>query len=225
MGHVRFGWLPYSASMSEASTSGLLDLSRKWSVSLTKDVAARVFLYFRRLLEWNVRVNLTGARSMADLMGDHMPDSFAVSRLVPADSDLVDVGSGGGLPAIPFSIIRPDCRVTLLEPRAKRIAFLNTAVRECGCANVRVVRGRIEDWGTSRFSVATSRATFPPDEWLEKAPLLLGSGGRIILLTTVDGRHKAGDHQVVDSVEYQTSTGTRRWAGCFCSTWNTPEAD
>src|SRR5450631_204870 len=118
--HVLTVSLPYSGYMFEQSSSGVLNLAHRWLFSLTTDAAERVCLYFRRLLEWNVRVNLTGARSMVDLIGNHLPDSFAVSRFVPVGSDVVDVGSGGGLPAIPFSIIRPDCRVTLLEPRAKR---------------------------------------------------------------------------------------------------------
>lgn len=211
--------------MFDESPSGVLDLAHRWSLFPSQDVAERIWLYFSRLLEWNVRVNLTGARSMASLIGDHLPDSLAVSRFVPPGSDVVDVGSGGGLPAVPFSIIRPDCRVTLLEPRAKRIAFLNMAVRECGCVKAKVVRARVEEPGVSGFSVAMSRATFPPDEWLERAPLVLSPGGRIVLLSSLDARPNVDKPLMLDCVEYQTSSGAMRWAGCFCSTWNTPEDD
>jgi 16S rRNA (guanine(527)-N(7))-methyltransferase RsmG len=225
MRYVFKGLLPYSGCMFGDLPSGVLNLAHGWSFSLTTDIAERVCLYFRRLLEWNVRVNLTGACSMADLIGNHLPDSFAVSRFVPPDSDVVDVGSGGGLPAIPFSIIRPDCRVTLLEPRAKRIAFLNTAVRECGCGNANVVRGRVEDCDASGFTVAMSRATFPPEVWFAKAPLILGPDGRIVVLSSDDASPSIRDARLLDSVEYQTAVGVKRWAGYFCSTWNTSKAD
>jgi 16S rRNA (guanine527-N7)-methyltransferase len=172
----------------------------------------------RRLLEWNQRVNLTGARSIRELLGEHLPDSFALCRLVPEGSDVVDVGSGGGLPAIPFSILRHDCRITLLEPRAKRVAFLKTAARECGCANIKVVRGRLEDVTSSRFDVATSRATFPPNRWLELAPSVLAPEGRFVVLANLADRPSSMKVRLIDSVEYRTTNNTMRWAGCYCST-------
>jgi 16S rRNA (guanine527-N7)-methyltransferase len=223
VGHVAEGPFPYSGAMLDELRSGVLDVAGGWSCPLTKEAVDRVLLYFRRLLEWNVRVNLTGARSMTDLIGDHLSDSFAISRFAPPNSDVLDVGSGGGLPVIPFSIIRPDCMVTLLEPRAKRVAFLNTAVRECGCSKATVVRSRIEDFGASRFSVATSRATFRPEEWFEKASCVLAPGGRVVLLSTETVYPGGGDKQLIDCAEYRTTSGATRWAGCFCSTWNTPE--
>ena len=217
--------LPYIGAMLEESRSGILDVAREWSFPLAVEVADRVLLYFQRLLEWNIRVNLTGARSMADLICDHLPDSFALSRFSPQNSDVLDVGSGGGLPAIPFSVIRPDCKITLLEPRAKRIAFLNTAIRECGCRNTKVVRSRFEDFRGSSFSVATSRATYRPVEWFEKAVSVLAPGGRVVLLSTEEARPAGESWKLIDCAEYRIASGANRWAGCFCSTWNTQEAD
>ena len=194
------------------------DLARKWSFALTSDVATRVSAYVDLLLKWNTRVNLTGARSVADVLGDHLPDSFALSRFVPEGTAVVDVGSGGGLPGIPLAILRSDCRITLVEPRAKRVAFLNTATRVCGCSNAVVFRSRLEGCDLARFSVAISRATFSPDEWLRVGPPLLVPGGRIILLTTTKGPSNADGLRLVDSLQYETASNTVRWAGCYCST-------
>ena len=200
----------------------LADLARKWSFAMTSDISSRVSVYIDLLLEWNRRVNLTGAGSVGEVLGDHLPDSFALSRFSPEGADVVDIGAGGGLPGIPFAILRPDCRVTLIEPRAKRVAFLNTATRMCNCRNTTVVRSRLEEYESSGFSVAVSRATFAPEEWLEVGPGLLAHGGRIVLLTTNEVPTAENRLRLVDSVEYRTSGGTTRWAGCYCSTWNTP---
>lgn len=197
------------------------EAARQWAFPLSVENGDQVLAYFQRLLEWNVRVNLTGAGSMADLVGDHLPDSFALSRFVPVGADLLDVGSGGGLPALPFSILRPDCGVTLLEPRAKRVAFLNTVVREGGSSSAKVVRGRFEDFGAFRFSVVASRATFPPVEWLRMGRAALVPGGRLVLLSTEEVLPEASALQLIDSAQYRTASGASRWAGCFCSTWNT----
>jgi 16S rRNA (guanine527-N7)-methyltransferase len=210
--------LTYSQAMSVEAVSGVLALAGDWSHALDAGVAERVALYLERLLEWNRRVNLTGARTFADLLGEHLPDSFAMSRLVPPASSVVDVGAGGGLPGIPFAILRPDCRTTLLEPRAKRVAFLNTAVRECAYRNALVVRGRLEEVESPHFDVAVSRATFPPDEWLDLAPRLLASSGRAIVLATDPVRPRADSARLVDSLEYRASSGSGRWAGCYCFT-------
>jgi 16S rRNA (guanine527-N7)-methyltransferase len=204
--------------MLDEARSDVLSVARDWPGTVGEDVADRIALFMRRLLEWNQRVNLTGARSFEDLLGEHLPDSFAISKLVPLDSSVVDVGAGGGLPGIPFALLRPDCRVTLLEPRAKRVAFLNTAARETACKNVSVVRARLEEVASLRFDVAVSRATFSPEEWLELGPSLLLASGRVVLLTTFAVKPRAANARLVDSVGYETSGGSARWAGCYCFT-------
>ena len=196
----------------------ILRTAEDWSFPVSTEAAERISRYFQLLLEWNFRVNLTGARDSDELLGDHLPDSFALARLLPNSSDVVDVGSGGGLPAIPFAIVRPHSRTTLVEPRAKRVAFLNTVVRVCGCFNVRVIRTRLDEFRSPVFSAATSRATFSPEEWLELAPSLLVPGGRIVVLAAKQIQSPVAKLTLVDSVEYRTAHGSPRWAGCFCST-------
>ncbi len=207
--------------MSVEASSGIVALARNWDHVLDADVAEGIVLYMRRLLEWNVSVNLTGARTITDLLSEHLPDSFAMSRLVPAGSNVVDVGAGGGLPGVPFALLRPDCSVTLLEPRAKRVAFLNTAVRDCACKNTVVVRARLEEVESNLFDVAVSRATFPPDEWLVLAPRLLISSGRAVALATDAvrlGTDGANGARLMESFKYTTGNGSTRWAGCYCFT-------
>jgi 16S rRNA (guanine527-N7)-methyltransferase len=210
--------LTYAKYMSEERRADILTLGRQWAFSVAADVADSIALYMQQLLLWNERVNLTGARNIADLLGEHLPDSFALAKLIPEGAQVIDVGSGAGLPAIPFAILRSDCQVTLVEPRAKRVAFLNTAVRTCGCKGISILRKRFEDLHEVRFSVATSRATFSPEAWLKMAPSLLSPNGMIIVLTTSQVQLDSPQPTLIDSIEYRSSSGASRWAGSYCFT-------
>ena len=76
---------------------------------------------------------------------------------------LIDVGSGGGFPAIPIKIMRPDIDVTLLEATGKKCDFLKIVIEELGLKNIRVVNGRAEDLGKDKnfrecFDICSARA-------------------------------------------------------------------
>jgi 16S rRNA (guanine527-N7)-methyltransferase len=136
-------------------------------------------------MAWNARINLTGARTFDDLIAEHLPDAFALARALEEPAHVVDVGSGSGLPAIPLAILRPQLRTVLVEPLAKKVAFLRTAIRELALgAAVSVQSTRAEALGDAAYDVALSRATFPPPEWLGVARRLVRPGGRIMVLTT-----------------------------------------
>lgn len=203
----------YSGEMaSDDLTAEILQLAKEWSIDLVSDAMQRLGQFCSLLLEWNKRVNLTGAQSLQDLASEHLPDSFAAARLVPKSSRVVDVGSGGGLPGIPFALLRPDCRMTLVEPRAKRVAFLRAAARQCRAASISVVRGR-HDVLQEAFSVAMSRATFAPDEWLGIAKGMVGSVGGVLVFST---RPVVQSGAVLeDSVKYEVGRGSERWAGFY----------
>ena len=193
---------------------GIKALARAWNVEVTDEVDARIADFLCLLLKWNKVINLTGAGSFEDLAEEHLPDSLALCRFVPAGSRLVDIGSGGGLPALPFAISRPDCTVTMVEPRGRRVAFLRTAVREIGGKNVEVVQGRLECALGGGYDIAVSRATFPPEAWLEQAQGLVGGGGRVVAF----GAGPLGPSSswaLGDSVSYKTARGVARWVGFF----------
>jgi 16S rRNA (guanine527-N7)-methyltransferase len=183
-----------------------------WNQPMSEAQEGLVARYFDLLLVWNGRINLTGAGSVGDLVDGHLPDSFALSRLVPPDARVADIGAGGGLPGIPLAIVRPDCHVTLVEPRAKRVAFLRAAVRELGLGAA-VTHGRLEAAGSAAFDVADSRATFDPATWLQAGRRLVREGGRIVVFASREVRRE-GFESAVD-VAYVSGTGAPRWAGAF----------
>jgi 16S rRNA (guanine527-N7)-methyltransferase len=196
----------------------LARLAQEWKFPLTSDASLRVMQLCRLLIQWNSTVNLTGARSVAEVIGEHVVDSFAMARLVPAGSSVVDIGAGGGLPGLPFAITRPDARVTLVEPRAKRVAFLRTAIRELQLKSTEVVRERAAGLTSGSFDVAASRATFPPEEWLDLGLGLVRPGGLVLVFAGQEWRPDNSSLPASDSLSYVTASGRGRWIGAFCST-------
>jgi len=208
----------YSPIVTVSGMELIANVARRWKTDLSAEGAQRLAAYLDLFLDWNARINLSGAKSLNDLIEDHLPDGFAMASLVPAGSRVCDIGSGGGLPGLPFAILRPDCKVVLVEPRAKRTAFLNAAVRAAACGNVAVERIRLEEMGVGRFDVAASRATFPPLEWLEAAKVLLAPGGSTLVFAVSEVKGTSALAVLRQAVEYQTGKGSPRWLGMLCST-------
>jgi 16S rRNA (guanine527-N7)-methyltransferase len=120
---------------------------------------------------WNTKVNLTGAKDARALTEILFADACVLAQVVPENARVIDVGAGGGAPAIPLALLRPDVSVTLLEPRRLRVAFLRTAIASLGLSDrASVEQGKLvrPEPFAGRFDIAMSRATFAPAEWLER---------------------------------------------------------
>jgi 16S rRNA (guanine527-N7)-methyltransferase len=117
--------------------------------------------YVDMLAHEGVVRGLIGPRETDRLWDRHILNSAAVASLVPHDSTVVDVGSGAGLPGIPLAMLRPDLRITLLEPLLRRVTFLTETVDALGLGDrITVVRGRAEDHH-ERYAVVLARAVAP----------------------------------------------------------------
>jgi 16S rRNA (guanine527-N7)-methyltransferase len=200
-----------SAGVREA----LRQLAARFSECLSPRQEEQLEGYLGLLLEWNRSINLTGATTPADLISDHLPDSFALVRLVGAGGDLLDVGSGGGLPGIPAAVLRPDLPITLVEPRSRRRAFLSQVIHRLGLGGVTVLGGRAEDLRPGH-AVAVARAVFPPDEWLAVGGRLVEPEGRVVVLIPSDSPWSPpAGVQVLDEVRYSAGARERLALSCF----------
>lgn len=188
-------------------------LAARLAVALSPASTEALLAYGRLLLEWNQHINLTGADSLTELIEEHFADAFAVAGQLAAALRVVDVGSGGGLPAIPAALLSPDASFVLLEPTQKKAAFLRTAVRVLGLRSrvsvftERLQRGEIP--GGQAFDVAMSRATFAPDQWIALAEGVVRPGGRIFALASSPTIVPSPGLRLESIVEY--GSGTRRW--------------
>ena len=154
----------------------------------------KVQQYAHLLLEWNRSINLTGARTLEEV--EALIDDAGV--LVEASwggiTRVIDIGSGGGLPAIPLAVEMPDIQFTLLEANARKCAFLEHVAGTLGLANVAVVPGRAEELGhqpalREQFDRAISRAAARPEVLLELALPFVTTGGDLLAeVSAVDPR-------------------------------------
>jgi 16S rRNA (guanine527-N7)-methyltransferase len=143
--------------------------------------------YARLLRWWAPRVDLVAPGDLARLESRHIDDSLKARKIVasaPAGGAL-DAGSGAGFPGVPLAIVDPGRSWRLLEPRAKRAAFLDEVVRELDL-NAEVVRKTTQRAATDpslagAHAVVTARALAPPSVAFELvAPLVSPGGLRIV---------------------------------------------
>ena len=130
-------------------------------------------------LKWNSSINLSAARTV-DEIREHVEDSLQVVPHLPPAKRVLDVGSGGGFPVVVAAISCRDIEFVSLEPVHKKHAFLRTAARELGLANLTCIAARLEDHDGRDYDLAMSRATFDLREWIERALPFVKIGGRVL---------------------------------------------
>jgi 16S rRNA (guanine527-N7)-methyltransferase len=164
--------------------------ARRANAYLTLAMLEPLEIYFRLLTQWNAKINLTALP--LDVPTDETFDRLlieplAAARQVPDTSDVwFDLGSGGGSPAIPLKIARPALRLTMIESKTRKAAFLREAVHAVGLAQVTVENDRFEEVALKAESVGvahlvTVRAVRADSELFSTAGLLLGRNGRLLL--------------------------------------------
>ncbi|RAY14707.1 16S rRNA (guanine(527)-N(7))-methyltransferase RsmG [Actinomadura craniellae] len=154
-------------------------------------VLATAEQYAEFLADAGVQRGLIGPREIDRLWERHLINCAVLSEAVPKDAQVVDIGSGAGLPGLVLAIIRPDLHITLLEPLLRRTKFLDECVEMLGLKNVEVRRARAEEVaGEFSVDVVTARAVAPLDRLAGWALPLLRPGGELLALK---GERAAGE--------------------------------
>ena len=148
------------------------------SIDLPAAAEEKLLAYAALLYKWNKTFSLTALREQDKAVSHHLLDSLAILPFVPS-GNLLDVGSGGGMPGIPLAIARPELQVTLLDSNSKKAAFLRQAAIELALPNVAVHCGRVEQYHPPMtFSAITSRAFAELADFVNLSRHLLASKGR-----------------------------------------------
>ena len=169
---------PYSAS-SDPTAPPMPEVAG----TIFGQAAPKAAHYARLLAGPGVDRGLIGPNEIPRLWERHLLNCAVVASLVPTPCSLVDLGSGAGLPGIVLALLLPDAKVTLLEPMAKRAAFLEECVTELGLDNAGVRRARAEELaGTLMVDVVTARAVAPLDRLAAMAVRLLRPGGIVLAI-------------------------------------------
>jgi 16S rRNA (guanine527-N7)-methyltransferase len=199
----------------------LVEVASRLDVSLPDGASEALETWLDLLVAWNVRVDLTAARGTDELVDLMLADALVLSSRVPEKARVVDVGAGAGAPGLALALVRPDIRVTLVEPLAKRGAFLRTVMGTLGRVDLELVNctGQgLASVGERRWDVALARATLRPSAWLELAASLLDMGGSAWVFLARDQAPTRTGMTEVESVEYAWPlTGARRRLVRFAS--------
>lgn len=166
--------------MREALAAGLKELGLVNAASAS-DVLEKLLRYAELLQKWNRVYNLTAIRSANEVVTHHLLDSAAVVPLfqkrMPQARRVLDVGSGGGLPAVPLALLRPDLQVEAIDAVGKKVAFINQAAIDLGLKNLCARHSRVEKLSGS-YDVIISRAFASLADFTSLTAHLLASNGR-----------------------------------------------
>jgi len=181
----------------------LVALVDRVAAAFEAPVRRHLVTWLQRLQEWNARIDLTAARSPEELVDLMLADAVALTPHIPQDARVVDVGTGAGAPGLALALLRPDLRVTLVEPLGKRAAFLRTALGAVSRADVTIERARGEAVeGRRAWDVALSRATLPPPAWLALAVTLAAPGGSVWALLAKDEPPSSARAELAQDLSY-----------------------
>ncbi len=172
-----------------AFREALREQARAAGISLDLNQLGHLEHYFRLLRQWNRAMNLTGL-PLSDFP-DRTLNRLFIEPLQAAqvveDAALVwfDLGSGGGSPAIPLKIVRPQLRLTMVEAKSRKSAFLAEVVRSLALTGTDVLTTRIEELTPSvtagHADLVSIRAVRIEDDLLRTVGVLLRPGGRLLL--------------------------------------------
>ena len=175
--------VPPSAALSSAVPSSAVPSSAGLAADMFGDALPQAEKYAALLTGAGVERGVVGPAEADRIWDRHLLNCGVLARLIPVKCTLVDLGSGAGLPGIVIAILLPGVRVTLLEPLARRVDFLNECVTALGLANAQVVRGRAEDMaGRVLADVVASRAVAPLDKLVGLSVGLARPGGRVLAM-------------------------------------------
>ena len=156
-----------------------------FGISLAAQQSRALLTYLELLLRWNRKINLTAIRRPEECVTRHFGESLYLAKWVPLGGRLLDVGSGAGFPGLALKVAEPELAVTLLEPVAKRRAFLKEVARECGFDRVEVRGERLEGYlrlpPATPFNLVTARAVGKLEALARDSAKCLAPGGRLCL--------------------------------------------
>ena len=164
--------------------------SRRAKAHLTLQMLDPLEAYFRLLMRWNGTINLTGLpleRPTDETFDRLLVEPLAAARRIADRSGVwFDLGSGGGSPAIPLKIARPALKLTMIESKTRKAAFLREAIRTIGIAEAEVLSERFENVAAApgfsgRADLVTVRAVKAEPGLFDTAGLMLKDGGRLLL--------------------------------------------
>ena len=203
----------------------------KAGLFISDDLADRLSAYIDLLTRWNRKINLTALDDPDEAVDRLLLEPLAAARyLAPGARALMDVGSGGGSPAIPLKLALPALRLTMVEAKARKSAFLREAVRTLDLRDTTVETARYEELLARPelhevFDVLTTRAVRVETRALNTLQAFLAPGGDILLFRGPTGPDAPtivvpplewrGTHPSIESLQSRVTILRKRSVGVF----------
>lgn len=168
-----------SAEVPDSETLGASDAVKTY-LGEAYDGVAR---YAELLRDQGELRGLIGPREVPRIWERHILNSAAIVPYLPASGSIADIGSGAGLPGVVVAVMRPELEVILVEPMERRTTWLTEVVAELELTNVRVNRGRAEEYhGAFEADAVTSRAVAALSKLVRMSMPLVRVGGEMVIL-------------------------------------------
>lgn len=161
--------------------------AERLGANLSSSAVAKLLLYAAEVRRWTGKVPLVSRPTLPDLVERHILDSLAVAPDLSGAESVLDIGSGAGFPGIPLKVQLPSLTMALVEPSAKKAAFLNHIARQLKLGPGLLVHqlragGEPDLEGLPQTDVVISRALAPLPSWLALGVRYLRPGGRLFAM-------------------------------------------
>ncbi len=151
-------------------------------LSTNDDKVAKLLAFIALIEKWNKAYNLTAIRRRDEMVNLHLLDSIAILPYLEG-KQIIDVGTGAGLPSIPLSIFRPDIEFQLLDSNAKKTRFVQQAILELKLSNVKVTHSRVENFQPEKlFDTVLTRAFARLPEIIDLTQHLISKNGVLLCM-------------------------------------------
>jgi 16S rRNA (guanine527-N7)-methyltransferase len=174
--------------------------AKKLGLSMIPEQIEKFEIFYREIIDWNQRVNLTAITEYDEVQIKHFLDSLTivpVLKNIKSEEGLkvLDIGTGAGFPGIPLKIILPDIKLSLLEATSRKIEFLQYITSTLGLKNVEIINGRAEDIARiaryrENFTIVISRAVAQLSVLAELGLPFCSIGGICIFPKKVDSKQE-----------------------------------
>lgn len=149
---------------------------------LPEAVQQQLLHYIELLIKWNGAYNLVGTDDPEDILVQHILDSLSIAPYVDGQQ-IIDVGTGAGLPGIPLAIMFPQKHVALLDSVGKKIRFLTQVKMELKLTNVEIIQARVEAFQPQQcFNNVVTRAFSSVADIIKKTQHLLCPDGKLLMM-------------------------------------------
>lgn len=156
---------------------------KEFGIMLTEEQLIKLDKFYKLLIDWNEKINLTRITEEQEVYLKHFYDSLTIAKVVDLSKKetLCDVGTGAGFPGIVLKIVYPNLKITLVDSLLKRVNYLNTIIKDLELENIIAIHSRGEEF-KEKFDVVTARAVANIEKLLNFTMHLVSKDGIFVAM-------------------------------------------